>query len=143
MNTNRLDIVDLIEKNPLTRLTKNYQSKFIDKIKNSFTDTQQHIFIGSFYCYLNYNSKTDFVIDLDNIWKWLGFARKEFCKTVLKRYFIENTDYIIEKAATVITEAGNKNLGGAGLNKETILMNINTFKKLHLMRFFYKFILKG
>ena len=127
----QLDIVDLLEKNPLTRFTKNYQSKFIDKIKNSFTDTQQHIFIGSFYCYLNYNSKTDFVIDLDNIWRWLGFSRKEFCKRVLDKYFIENIDYIIKKSAPpVVVAVLNKQNGGQ--NKETILMNINTFKKLCL-----------
>ena len=57
-----LDIVKLIERSPITRLHKDYENKFIVKIKNTFTDTQQQLFVASFYSFLNYNSKTDFVI---------------------------------------------------------------------------------
>ena len=49
-----LDIVNLIEKNPMTRLSRDYQNKFVQKIQQQFTETQQHLFLGSFYCYLNY-----------------------------------------------------------------------------------------
>lgn len=48
-----LNIVTLIENNPLTRLTREYQNKFIDKIKQNFKESQQQLFIASFYCYLN------------------------------------------------------------------------------------------
>ena len=58
----KLDIVNLIEKNPITRLSKDYQSNLINKIKEKFTETQQQLFVSSFFCYLNYNSKTDFII---------------------------------------------------------------------------------
>ena len=71
-----LDIIQLIEKNPITKLSKNYQNKFIEKIQKNFTDTQQRLLVASFYCYLNYN-KTDFVVDLDDVWKDIGFGRKE------------------------------------------------------------------
>ena len=57
-----IDIVNLIESNPITKLNGNYQSKMIEKVKNNFNDYEQQMFIASFYCYLNYN-KTDFVID--------------------------------------------------------------------------------
>ena len=33
-----VDIVTLIENNPITKLNGNYQSKLIEKIKNNFTD---------------------------------------------------------------------------------------------------------
>ena len=144
--------------NPIIRLNKNYQSKFIDKLRNSFTDSQQQLFVASFFCYLNYNQKNDFVINLDDIWKWLGFERKSFCKRVLEKHFIIDIDYKIEsyspsiagekgfattgeKAASPTGEpaflslsvAGEiKKLGGAGLNKEKIMMTIHTFKKLCL-----------
>ena len=62
-----LDIVKLIEKNSLTRLSKDYESKLINKIKTNFTDTQQQLFVASFYCFLNYDSKKDFVINFDNV----------------------------------------------------------------------------
>jgi len=64
---NNLNIVNLIEKNPITKLTNTYNNKLLIKIKENFTDAQQQLFISSFYCYLNYNQTTDFVIDLDNI----------------------------------------------------------------------------
>ena len=132
MNT-QLDIVQLIEKNPITRFNQDYQNKFVEKVKGKFTDSQQQLFLGSFYCYLNYDSKTDFVIDLDNVWKWLGFGRKSDAKRVVDKHFNEDIDYKITKAATEVGVAGQqRNLGGAGFNKETIKMTINTFKKLCL-----------
>jgi len=95
MEIQKLDIVELIEQNPITKLSKNYQGKFIQKIQENFTDLQQKLIVASFFCYLNYNSKTDFVIDFDTIWKWLGFSRKEHCKVVLLKHFTLDIDYKI------------------------------------------------
>jgi hypothetical protein len=128
----KLDIVQLIENNPLVKLSDDYKCKFIEKIQTKFTESQQKLFVASFYTYLNYNSKNDFVIDLQSIWKWLGFSRKDHCKVVLEKHFKIDIDYKIIKAAPEVAGAGSKKLGGAGLNKEKILMNINTFKKLCL-----------
>jgi len=36
-----LDIVSLIEENPITKLSGNYHNKLIIKIKDNFNDTQQ------------------------------------------------------------------------------------------------------
>jgi hypothetical protein len=122
-----LDIVQLIEKNPMTRFSDNkYQNRFIEKIKSSFSESQQQLFIASFYCYLNYGKK-EFVVNLDNVWKWLGFSRKDPAKVVIAKHFVENIDFIVEKLAP---EAAVASHGGS--NKETILMNITTFKKLCL-----------
>ena len=49
----QLDIVKLIEKNPITRLSQDYQSSLLNKIKDKFSDTQQQLFVSSFYCYLH------------------------------------------------------------------------------------------
>ena len=88
-----LNIVELIENNPIARLSDTYQNKLLAKIKTNFTNNEQQIFIASFYCYLNYNQKNDFVIDLDNIWKWLGFSQKIKAKQMLEKNFMINTDY--------------------------------------------------
>jgi hypothetical protein len=128
-----LDIVNLIEKSPITRLRKDYENKLLTKIKNTFTDTQQQLFVGSFYAYLNYNSKTDFVIDFDDVWKWVGYSRKNDAKRVLEKHFIFEVDFKLEKFATEVTvanfeeEKSPERRGGS--NKETILLSINTFKK--------------
>ena len=74
-----INIVKLIEENPNTKLSKPYQGKLINKLKDNFSTCEQQLFISSFYCYLNYKSD-DFVIDLDDIWNWLGFTRKDSAK---------------------------------------------------------------
>ena len=95
-----LNIVELIETNPITRLSNTYNIKLLDKIKNNFTDYEQQLFLTSFYCYLNYNKKTDFVIDLDNVWQWLGFAQKVNAKTLLEKQFVIDKDYKISNFVT-------------------------------------------
>jgi len=118
-----INIVKLIEENPNTKLSKPYQSKLINKLKDSFSTEEQQLFISSFYCYLNYKSD-DFVIDLDDIWSWLGFARKTNAKNILEKQFNKNTDYLVLPQA-------RENLSG-GRPSEKIMLNIKTFKKMCL-----------
>lgn len=123
-----IDIVKLIEKNPLTKLTGNYQSSMIDKIKENFNTHEQQLFVSSFYCYLNYNDKQDFIIDLDNVWQWLGFGQKVNAKRLLEKNFIENSDYKIFAPEV----AGAKKDGSGGYNKEIFILTINAFKRFCL-----------
>ena len=87
-----LNIVELIETNPITCLSNTYQNKLLNKIKEKFSDNEQQMFVASFYCYLNYHD--EFIIDLDNIWKWLGFNQKVKAKVLLENHFKINIDYI-------------------------------------------------
>jgi len=125
--TNTLDVVALIEKNPLTKLSRSYQSKFITKIKNEFTESQQNLFVSSFYCYLNHDSQKDFVVDLDNVWKWMEFSRKDPAKRMLEKHFTVNVDYKI----ALHRKEERKNKGG--FNKETILLTVDTFKMMCML----------
>jgi hypothetical protein len=119
-----LNIVELIENNPITRLSGTYQNKLLTKIKNNFTDTEQQLFVASFYCFLKYNQRNDFVIDLDNIWKWIGFSQKVKAKTLLEKNFKLDIDYKI-----LLSQQGKLNIHvHGGHNKETILLTIRTFK---------------
>ena len=120
-----LDIINLIEKNPVTRLSGDYHHKLVNKVKETFTESQQQLFLSSFYCYLNCDSK-DFVISLDNVWKWVGFSRKDAAKKVFLKHFIENVDYVINKNVPPI--GGTLQNTGEKFN-ETILMTVRTFKK--------------
>ena len=122
-----LDIVNLIESNPITKLTNDYNNKLLIKIKQNFTETEQQLFISSFYCYLNYNPTTDFVIDLDNVWKWLGFGQKINAKRVLEKNFIIDIDYKILLNLKVKQESNEEKKHG-GHNKETIMLTVKTFK---------------
>ena len=122
------DIVKLIENNPITKLSGNYQNKLINKIKNNFTNYEQQLFLSSFYCYLKYDSYNDYVIDLDNVWKWLGFSQKVNAKVLLEKNFNINIDYI--KSLLLQQKQCNHTKGGH--NKEIFMLNIDTFKKLCL-----------
>ena len=119
-----LNIVDLIENNPIIKISPECNNRFINKIKENFTETQQQLFVSSFYCYLNYNQTTDFVIDLDNIWKWLGFSQKAMAKRSLQKHFIIDKDYKV----LLCQSAEQKNDTRGGHNKEIIMLNIRTFK---------------
>ena len=124
-----LNIVDLIEHNPITKLSQSYNGKLLTKIQESFNNFEQQLFVSSFYCYLNYNCKTDFVIDLDNIWKWLGFQQKYNAKHLLEKYFVIDNDY---KLFAPDASGAKHGIGRGGHNKETIMLTVKTFKSFCL-----------
>jgi hypothetical protein len=124
----QLDIVKLIEENPITKLSNDYNIKLLTKIKANFSDFEQQLFLSSFYCYLNCDPVKDFVIDLDNVWKWLGFGQKVNAKRMLEKNFKINNDYKI--LLCQLEKQDEKSHGGH--NKEIFMMNINTFKKFCL-----------
>jgi hypothetical protein len=123
-----IDIVNLIESNPITKLNGNYQSKLVEKVQNKFNNYEQQMFLASFYCYLKHDNKNDFVIDLDNVWNWLGFNQKYNAKCALEKNFTINKDYKI----IAPEPSGAKNKTKGGHNKEIIMLNIETFKKFCL-----------
>lgn len=123
-----VDIVNLIESNPITKLSGDYQSKLVEKVKNMFTNYEQQLFLSSFYCYLKYDSTDDFIIDLDNVWQWLGFSQKDAAKRVIDKNFCIDKDYKIFAPPTCGAKKDNR----GGHNKEIIMLNIKTFKKFCL-----------
>ena len=142
-----LNIVELIEKNPITKLSHTYNGKLITKIKNIFTDFEQQLFVSSFYCYLNYNKNLDFVVDLDEVWKWLGFTQKIDAKRLLEKNFIVGIDYNLslgkskasvneEKPANLVANQNcklkTKDEKWGGHNKQSIFLTVKCFKSMCL-----------
>lgn len=135
-----LNIVELIENHPISKLTCTYNVKLLDKIKTNFSDTEQQLFIGSFYCYLNYDTKKDFVVDLDNVWKWMGFSQKYNTERIIEKYFKEGIDYTkhapqiggarLEKESLLTRSRKRTEHGGHNIKK--IMMTIKCFKSLCL-----------
>ena len=139
-----LNIVELIENHPISKLTDTYNVKLLNKIKDNFSDAEQQLFIGSFYCYLNYDIKKDFVVDLDDVWKWMGFSQKIRAKELLEKYFIIENDYKMftldqpkvnndNKHVAFSTEkaTSDKPIHG-GHNIKKIMMTVRCFKSLCL-----------
>ena len=123
-----LNIVELIENNPITKLSSDYNVKLLQKIKEQFTDFEQQLFLSSFYCYLNHHPTNDFVIDLDSVWKWMGFQSKYNAKRVLERNFTIEKDY---KNPLRPPAKQTTHIKG-GHNKEIFMLNVKTFKSLCL-----------
>jgi hypothetical protein len=122
-----LNIVELIEKNPITRLSQEYNGRLLTKIQESFTGFEQQLFVSSFYCYLNYDKNMDFIVDLDNVWNWLGFASKFVSLRTLEKHFKIDVDY---KNLTALDAPKIKINGGQ--NKQTIMLTVRCFKSLCL-----------
>ena len=135
------NIVDLIEKNPISKLSSTYNCKLISKIQSNFSGYEQQLFVTSFYCYLNYDKTNDFVLDLDEIWEWLGFKQKVNAKVILEKNFKCNIDYKI-----IAPQEGGSNINvlntiaqqdfqskkHGGQNIKKIFLTIKCFKSLCL-----------
>jgi hypothetical protein len=119
------NIVNLIENNPITKLNNTYNGKLLNKIKEKFTNSQQQLFVASFYGYLHYDSKNDFIIDLDEIWKWLDFSTKQKAKILLEKQFKMDIDY---KYSNLQLQQEQKRDVRGGHNKEIIMLTVKTFK---------------
>lgn len=92
-----------------------------ETINEELTYHEKKIYWTHYYCSYLYNDDTDYVIDLDDIWKWLGYSQKKRAKDLLENYFTYNENYKISYE--------NKTKGRGGHNKEKIMMNLTTFKK--------------
>jgi hypothetical protein len=141
-----MNIVELIEKNPITKLSQTYNNFLLEKIQENFSTFEQQLFVSSFYCYLNYDKNTDFVVDLDDVWKWLGFTQKITARMMIETNFKPNVDYTVsipefkksnqdqtsggsddDQSAENTVQAKPKN---GGQNKQTIKLTIRCFKLL-------------
>ena len=59
------------------------------------------------------------------MWKWLGFQQKVKAKVLLEKHFVINKDYKL-----LLSQPGKQTaVTKGGHNKETFMLNIETFKK--------------
>jgi hypothetical protein len=102
--------------------------KLISIIKENFDNEDNKLFELSFNLHMNsQNNPNDFIIDLDNIYKWVGFSRKDHAKHLLVKEFTKNIDYKI--SLPKLRERPSDRISKGGENKEEILLTINCFKK--------------
>jgi hypothetical protein len=127
-----------------TTFSLNVQTQLVERLNTNFTEEEQQWYVANLYMYLNYHPTNDYPINLENVYKMLGFANKGNAMKTIKSNFIKDEDYKTSllpkeklswggsKAAFPNGKAGqqSKNLGGAGLNKEDIMLNVDTFKNL-------------
>ena len=118
-----VDIKTLIQTSSIGIYDK---TKLIVKLEEHFSEEEQKLYVSNLFLYLNYHPVDDFVVNLETVWKFIGFANKGNAKRTLENNFTKNKDYKI----ALLRSEKRKNEGGH--NEETIMLNINTFKKLCL-----------
>jgi hypothetical protein len=123
-------------KNSNTTLSLNLETKMINILNTEFTEEEQQWYIANLYIYMNYHPTNDYPINLEDVFKMIGFANKENAKRTLKNNFTEGEDYkklLVRTDEQVPNLKDGKDLGGAGLNKETVMLNVDTFKNLCML----------
>ena len=108
------------------KMTLNCQTKMITELQNSFTEDEQKWYIANFYIYLHYHPTNEYPINLENVYKILGFATKGNAKRVLENNFVVDEDYKI-----LLIRKDNQVHGGH--NIEDVMLNIDTFKNLCML----------
>jgi phage anti-repressor protein len=88
-------------------------------------DPEQQRFVQEFYKYIQHEEGNAFVIDLENVFYWMGFTRQDHAKSLLKNNFELNVDFILLPR---IWEQDDSLHGGH--NKEITMMTTDTFKCL-------------
>ena len=130
-----IDIKTLIQTSTIEIYDK---TKLVEKLQEHFSDDEQRLYVCNLFLFLNYHPINDFIINLENVWKFIGFSNKANAKRLLKHNFTEENDYKIifirtdENKTLLIRMDEQKKDNRGGHNEETIMLNINTFKKLCL-----------
>ena len=96
-------------------------------LRDHMNTEEQQLFMDSFKMYLKHGNDDDaFVVNLDDVWEWMGFVKKFNALRLLQKLFTEEKDFITQKNLLLREER----VQHGGQNKETILMSVQTFKML-------------
>ena len=117
-----INFAELVE-NSSSTLSLNLQTKLIRHLNSEFTDGEQQWYIANLYVYMHYHPTQDFPINLEHVYKMIGFAHKKNAKRTLENNFVENDDYKV----TVLPREHGK------FTEETVMLNVDTFKNLCMM----------
>lgn len=124
IKTNYVDFSVLVESN--SNISINFKSKILKCLTETFTNEEQKWYIANLYVYLNFHQTKDFPINLEDVFKLIGFAHKKNAKRTLENNFNLNEDY---KEVLLPREQNSK----GGRPEEQIMLNVDTFKNLCMM----------
>lgn len=111
--------------------------KIIQLFNENFTSDDEKLFVKNFKYYLQYGEDdSKFIINFDDLYKWIEYSRYDNAKYLLKNKFEENKDYIVSSLLLNVKEQCNVEVNlnhpKGGHNKEFIYLNVKTFKKFCL-----------
>jgi phage anti-repressor protein len=112
-----------LAKNSQTTLSLDFESKLVEHLNKEFTDHEQQWYIANLFVYMNYHPTNDYPINLEHVYKMIGFAHKKNAKRTLENNFIKNDDYKV----TVLPREHGK------FSEEIVMLNTDTFKNMCMM----------
>jgi len=121
-----INFKDLV-KNANTTLSFNIETKMINILNKEFNEEEQKWYIANLYIYMHYHPTNDYPINLEDVFKMIGFANKGNAMKTIKSNFTKDEDYKI----LLVRKDERKNEGG--FNKEDVMLNVDTFKNLCML----------
>jgi hypothetical protein len=110
-----IDFVELLDNSKtLIELSKECASKTLHKLSTELTEAEQKWYVANLYISNHYDKKNDYPIDLQNVFKFIGFANKGNAMQTVKNNLTKDKDYKIIKTD----------------KKERIMLNQVAFKYL-------------
>ena len=85
-----IDIKTLIQTSTIDIYDK---TKLVEKLKDNFSEDEQRLYVCNLFLFLHYHPINDFIINLENVWKFIGFCNKGNAKRTLENNFEEGEDY--------------------------------------------------
>ena len=116
-----------------TTFSLNLQNQLVERLNTNFTEEEQRWYVANLYMYMNYHPTNDYPINLENVFKMIGFANKGNAMKTIQSNFTEGEDYKKLLFRMEKQVKNGKDLGGAGLNKEDVMLNVDTFKNLCML----------
>ena len=113
-----------------TTLSLNVQDRLVDKLNTNFIDDEQRWYVANLYMFMNYHATNDYPINLEHVFKMIGFANKGNAMKTIKSNFTEGEDY---KTLLFRRDEQKKDENRGGHNKEDIMLNVDTFKNLCML----------
>ena len=118
-----------------TTLSLDIQDRLVERLNTHFTEDEQKWYIANLYVYMNYHPTNDYPINLENVFKMIGFANKGNAKRTLENNFTKDEDYkiISIKKNPEKQLLRTEKLGGSGILQEDVMLNVDTFKNLCML----------
>lgn len=110
-------------------------NRLMGMLRAALSSEEQRLFVDHFHMYLNHGRKDDFVVDLDHVFTWMGFTRKDNAKTLVLKHLAPGTQYTMSllRSATARSEVvlpAQKNVSRGGRPEERIMLTVRGFKQL-------------
>lgn len=111
----------------MTMPVDNMDNILVEKLRASLTTNNADMFLKSFCMYLRCGDDNAFVVDLEDVWRWMGFSRKDPAKRLLEKNFIKDQDFeTVSVLSHQSVELPNRPI-------DQVCMTVDTFKELCML----------